>query len=62
MCYVGAVMRFDPSYWALILGGSSGFGLATAKKVIERHHGTIEAHCKKGEGAAIMVTFPMFKG
>ena len=26
-------MRFDPDYWALILGGSSGFGLATAKKL-----------------------------
>lgn len=28
--------RFDPSYWALILGGSSGFGLATAQK-LARH-------------------------
>ena len=24
---------FDANYWALILGGSSGFGLATAKKL-----------------------------
>lgn len=29
-------MRFNPDYWALILGGSSGFGLATAKK-LSRH-------------------------
>jgi NAD(P)-dependent dehydrogenase (short-subunit alcohol dehydrogenase family) len=28
--------RFDSNYWALILGGSSGFGLATAKK-LSRH-------------------------
>ncbi len=28
--------RFDENYWALILGGSSGFGLATAKK-LSRH-------------------------
>ncbi|MFQ5650912.1 MAG: SDR family oxidoreductase [bacterium] len=28
--------RFDSKYWALILGGSSGFGLATAKK-LSRH-------------------------
>ncbi len=26
-------MRFSPGQWALILGGSSGFGLATAKKL-----------------------------
>ncbi len=28
--------NFDKNYWALILGGSSGFGLATAKK-LSRH-------------------------
>ncbi|KAA3659923.1 MAG: SDR family NAD(P)-dependent oxidoreductase [Calditrichaeota bacterium] len=28
--------KFTPSYWAVILGGSSGFGLATAKK-LSRH-------------------------
>ena len=27
------MVRFDPNYWALIIGGSSGFGLATAKKL-----------------------------
>ncbi|MFQ5675261.1 MAG: SDR family oxidoreductase [bacterium] len=27
------MMKFNPDYWALILGGSSGFGLATAKKL-----------------------------
>jgi len=30
------VNKFDSNYWALILGGSSGFGLATAKK-LSRH-------------------------
>lgn len=29
-------LRFDPSQWALVLGGSSGFGLATARK-LARH-------------------------
>jgi NAD(P)-dependent dehydrogenase (short-subunit alcohol dehydrogenase family) len=29
--------RYSPNHWALILGGSSGFGLATAKKLA--HHG-----------------------
>lgn len=28
-------MQFDKHYWALILGGSSGFGLATAKKLAQ---------------------------
>ncbi|MFQ5638889.1 MAG: SDR family oxidoreductase [bacterium] len=27
------MQRFSPDYWALILGGSSGFGLATARKL-----------------------------
>ena len=31
-----AVIAFDKSYWALILGGSSGFGLAAAQK-LARH-------------------------
>ena len=26
-------MKFSPDQWAVILGGSSGFGLATAKKL-----------------------------
>jgi NAD(P)-dependent dehydrogenase (short-subunit alcohol dehydrogenase family) len=30
------LMRFNTNYWAVILGGSSGFGLATAKK-LSRH-------------------------
>lgn len=30
------MMKFTPNFWALILGGSSGFGLATAKK-LSRH-------------------------
>src|SRR5262249_58311902 len=28
-------MRFLPQHWAVILGGSSGFGLATAQKLAE---------------------------
>ena len=27
------MLKFDKNYWALILGGSSGFGLATARKL-----------------------------
>jgi NAD(P)-dependent dehydrogenase (short-subunit alcohol dehydrogenase family) len=29
-------MKFNPDYWAIIIGGSSGFGLATAEK-LARH-------------------------
>jgi NAD(P)-dependent dehydrogenase (short-subunit alcohol dehydrogenase family) len=32
----GRLIRFQASEWALILGGSSGFGLATAKSVARR--------------------------
>ncbi len=27
------MMKFNPDFWAIIIGGSSGFGLATAKKL-----------------------------
>ena len=39
----------------------SGIGLATAKKIIDRHNGTIEAHSKEGEGATFIVTLPRRK-
>ena len=42
--------KFDPNYWALILGGSSGFGLATARK-LSRHGMNICAVHRDRKGA-----------
>lgn len=36
----------------------SGIGLATTRKIIEKHHGTIEARGKEGEGAEFVITLP----
>ncbi|MCQ3971526.1 sensor histidine kinase, partial [Klebsiella pneumoniae] len=32
-----------------------GMGLANVKKIIERHHGVIEAHSNAGQGAAFAI-------
>jgi len=37
-------MRFPPTHWALILGGSSGFGLATAQKLAEHGMSCLLVH------------------
>lgn len=47
-------IRFDEHYWALILGGSSGFGLATAKKLASCGMNVAVVHRdRKGAMAAI---------
>ena len=43
-------IRFDSQQWALILGGSSGFGLATAKK-LARHGMSIAVVHRDRRGA-----------
>ena len=35
-----------------------GMGLANVKKIIERHHGVIEAHSNAGQGAAFAICLP----
>lgn len=37
----------------------TGLGLSLAKKIIERHHGTIEASGVKNEGAVFTITLPV---
>lgn len=47
-------IRFDEGHWALILGGSSGFGLATAQKLARHGMNVAVVHRdRKGAMAAI---------
>jgi NAD(P)-dependent dehydrogenase (short-subunit alcohol dehydrogenase family) len=51
-------IRFDSNYWALILGGSSGFGLATAQKLARHGMNVAVVHRdRKGAMAAIEPRF-----
>jgi signal transduction histidine kinase len=38
----------------------TGFGLATCKRIVESHGGTIRAESHPGEGATFVLTFPVF--
>lgn len=50
------MIRFDPSHWALVLGGSSGFGLATAQKLARHGMNVCVVHRdRRGAMAAIDV-------
>ncbi|MEJ0029195.1 MAG: ATP-binding protein [Bacteroidota bacterium] len=39
----------------------TGLGLSLAKKIVERHHGTITAQGRMNEGAAFTMEFPVSK-
>lgn len=52
-------LRFDPQHWALVLGGSSGFGLATAQKVAR--HGMNVALVHRDRKGAMGAIEPKFE-
>ncbi len=55
-------LRFDPHHWALILGGSSGFGLAAAQKLARHGMNVAIVHRdRKGAMAAIEPKFDELK-
>jgi signal transduction histidine kinase len=48
---------FDPHFTTKPDG--HGFGLSTSYRIIENHHGTIEAESPPGHGATFIITLPM---
>jgi len=51
-------IQFDPTHWALVLGGSSGFGLATAQKLARHGMNVAVVHRdRKGAMAGIEPEF-----
>ncbi len=57
------VIRFPASHWALVLGGSSGFGLATAKKLAACGMSVAIVHRdRRGAMAAIEPEFAAIRG
>ncbi len=73
ICRIGIAdngIGFEPKYAEQIFGifqrlhgrGSyegTGIGLATCRKIVERHHGLIEARGIEGEGATFILTLPL---
>ncbi len=53
------MLRFDSTYWALIIGGSSGFGLASAKKLAQHGMNLCIVH-RDRKGAMPRIT-PLFE-
>lgn len=56
------MIAFDRSYWALILGGSSGFGLATALKLARHGMNVVAVHRdRRGAMARIEPSFELIR-
>lgn len=49
---------FQPFYTTKGKSGGTGLGLALARKVVDRHGGSIEVESTSGEGTAFVITLP----
>jgi signal transduction histidine kinase len=48
---------FEPFFTTKHRG--TGLGLPTARRVVDRHHGTVEVDCPTEGGTVVTVTLPM---
>jgi signal transduction histidine kinase len=39
----------------------TGLGLAISRKIIERHHGTLEVRSQPNQGAEFIITLPVWQ-
>lgn len=58
MAYVGKLFGVFQRLHRIEDFEGTGIGLALSKRIIDRHHGTIEAYGKLGEGATLLFTLP----
>lgn len=49
---------FDPFFTTKEVGAGTGLGLSVVYGIIERHHGTIRAESKQGEGTRFIIRLP----
>jgi len=49
----------DPFFTTRKHEGAAGFGLANAKKIIEKHNGDFEIKSKKNQGTQVILTIPL---
>ncbi len=53
---------FEPLVRATKQKGGSGLGLSTVKKIVEMHHGRIQAKSTLGEGTTMQIILPVYEG
>ncbi len=58
MAYVGKLFGVFQRLHRIEDFEGTGIGLALSKRIIDRHHGTIEAYGKLGQGATLLFTLP----
>ena len=50
---------FDPFFTTKPIGKGTGLGLSLSYGIIQRHHGTLSAKSKVGEGTSFLIRLPL---